>query len=155
MQKKCDLYLCDSVVTDRLKFVALFDKSFVFEHGKAYTGYLNISVDRVKLISVVSDLRKNGFNSFSVPIEYKDHGNVPISHALCLANEHARNLRASAVLQVGRKSKCPPVIWCFDLRYEHSSDEKSGGVVMVDRVDGHVWTSLEYEEYMYDYNNLF
>ncbi len=26
---------------------------------------------------------------------------------------------------------------------------------MVDKLDGHVWTMAECEEYMYDYNNVF
>ncbi len=33
--------------------------------------------------------------------------------------------------------------------------DRVGGYVMVDRLDGHIWTCEEYENYMYDYNNVF
>lgn len=155
MQKKCDLYLSEAATSDRLKFVSLFDKSFVFDPLKTYSGYLHVNVDRVKLVPVVSDLRKCGITCFSVPIEYRDRENLPMSDALRLANERARSLRASAFSSAGRGAKSPPVIWCFDLRYERASDEKADGVVLIDRIDGHVWTDSDYEEYMYDYNNIF
>ena len=60
MQKLCDIYICEPTSSDRLRFVSLFDKSFLYEENKTYYGYLGINVARIKLISVVSDLRKNG-----------------------------------------------------------------------------------------------
>lgn len=152
MQKRCDLYFSEPVTTDRRKLVGLYDKSFAYAPGKTYVGFLQVNVNRVKLVAVVTDLRKHGIKCFSVPVEYRDRENVSMSKALFLANEHAKSLKASA--GSAPRGSCPPVIWCFDLQYEDRSGERSGAVAMIDRIDGHVWTYSEYEEYMYDYNNV-
>ena len=153
MQKKCDLYFHDAVKSDRLKFIELFDKNFVYENEKYYVGFLRINVDRIKLVSVVSDLRCNGVTCFSVPIAYRDYEVISMMAALDLANRYAKSFGASAVISE-RHQKAPPVFWAFDLIHSGNQEEKSGGTVMVDRLDGHVWTYSEYEEYLYDYNNL-
>lgn len=154
MQKKTDLYLCDSVRSERLKFIKIFDKEFLYDADKSYVGYLGINVDRVKLVSVVSDLRKHRIVCFSAPIDYRDRENISPNHALNLANDFAKTIGASALDGVQFQLKCPPVYWTFGLKYENPAEEKIGGVVMIDRLDGHVWSDLENEEYMYDYNNL-
>ncbi|WP_431112270.1 hypothetical protein [Variovorax paradoxus] len=151
MQKECDIYLCHPAKTDRLKFVSLFDAGFIFHNQKEYEGYLNINVKRIKLISVLTDLRRNGFECFSVPVEYRDCQNLPLNAALDLANTQAKKIGASVASQT---PKCSPVFWLFDLRYENSV-EKVASVVMIDRLDGHVWSDSEHEEYMYDYNSIF
>lgn len=46
------------------------------------------------------------------------------------------------------------MFWIFDLVSDDLVWEKTGGVVMVDKLDGHIWNSLEYEEYMYDFNGI-
>ena len=154
MQKRCDLYFPDPVQSARLKFIELFDKSFICEAEKAYVGYLHVNVDRIKLVSVVIDLREDGFNCFSVPAEYRDHTSISMEAAQSLGMEYAKTIGASVVPSLDRTSKSPPVYWIFDLFYENPRDEKSGGVVVVDRLDGHIWSSSEYEEYWYDYNNV-
>ncbi len=154
MQKKCDLYLCESVKTDRLKLLKVFDKEFLYVPDKAYVGYLGVNVDRIKLVSVVSDLRKHNIVAFSAPVEYRDGAKLPLEQARGLAIEYAKSVRASAVESAMLKSKCPPVYWIFDLLYHSTEQEKVGGVVMIDRIDGHVWTGSENEEYMYDFNNM-
>jgi hypothetical protein len=155
MQKKCDLYLCDSVRSERLRFIQLYDKNFSYDDEKTYMGYLGVDVDRIKLVSVISDFRMHKINCFSVPIEYRDRKNISAKHALSLANDYAKNLGASAFGPVMSESRCSPVFWIFALKYDSTAEEKAGGVVMIDRLDGHVWTDTESEEYMYDYNNLF
>lgn len=153
MQKKCDLYFFDGVKSDRLKFIELFDKNFVYNNQKSYVGFLHANVDRVKLVSVVTDLRRNGIACFSVPVAYRDHETISMETALDLAIERAKTFGASATTST-RHEKAPPVFWAFDLMPEETADEKSGGVVMIDRLDGHIWTDSEYEEYLYDYNNV-
>lgn len=153
MQAKCDLYFCDTVKSDRLKFIELFDKSFVFESEKSYLGFLQVSVNRVKLVSVVSDLKRNGITCFSAPIAYRDCETISMETAFDVATEHAKAFGTSVVVSVLRQ-KAPPLYWIFDLLPGIAAEEKSGGVVMIDKLDGHVWTYSEYEEYMYDYNNV-
>jgi hypothetical protein len=154
MQKKCDLYFSDPAKSTRLKFVELFDKSFIYEAEKIYAGYLHVNVDRIKLVSVVTDLRGNGLSCSSVPTEYRDHASISMVAAQSLASEYAKTIGTTVVLSKGSASKSPPVYWIFDLLYENSRDEKAGGVVIVDRLDGHIWSGSEYEEYWYDYNNV-
>lgn len=154
MQQKCDLYLCDPTRSDRFKFITLFDKDFLFEPEKTYVGYLGINVDRVKLVSVVSDLRRNGISCFSAPVVYRDQENLSHESAAELANEFCKSLGASAVPSKRQSVCCVPVYWVFDLVYEDVSQEKAGGIVMIDRIDGHIWNHSENEVYMYDFNNV-
>jgi hypothetical protein len=114
---------------------------------------LGVNVNRVKLVSVISDLRAHKIECFSVPVEYRDGENISASRAFSLANEYAKTLGASAFEATSFHSS-PPVYWIFSLRYDVAVEEKIGGVVMIDRLDGHVWTDAENEEYMYDYNNV-
>lgn len=72
MQKKCDLFLCEPVKASGLKLISLFDKSFRPDNGLICSGYLFISVDRVKLVAVVSDFRRHHIPCFSVPVEYRE-----------------------------------------------------------------------------------
>lgn len=153
MQIKCDLYFFDAVKSDRLKFIELFDKSFVYDGGKSYVGFLHANVDRIKLVSVVSDLRRNAIACFSVPIAYRDHESIPLETAFDLANKHAKTFGASVAIST-RYQKVSPVVWAFELLPRSTEEEKSGGIIMIDRLDGHVWTYSDYEEYLYDYNNM-
>jgi hypothetical protein len=153
MQKLCDLFLCEPAKTDRLRSISLFDKGFLHDPEKHYSGYLRANIDRIKMIPILSDLRKNGINCFNVPIAYRDGENLSIDHAFALAMDYARTKNAEVSRRV--HSKCPPVYWAFDLLWPDQEKERVGGVVMIDRLDGHVWTASEYEEYMYDYNNVF
>jgi len=153
MQKKCDLYFCDSVNSSRLKFLELFDKNFLYDSKKSYSGFLHTNVDRVKLVSVVSDLKRHGIICFSAPIEYRDRETISMEAAFDFATKHANAYGASVAISM-RHQKIPPVFWIFDQLPGGNSEEKSGGVVMIDRLDGHVWTDSEYEEYLYDYNNV-
>lgn len=156
MQKKCDIYLCEEISSDFLKFVKVLDRNFQFEDKKKYSGYLFVDIDRVKLVPVVSDLRMNRISCFSVPVEYRDCENISVMDASIVAGEYAKTKGASITVLISPNSKSSPAFWVFNLiPIEPLSDEKAGGVVMIDRLDGHVWTYSEYEEYMYDYNNLF
>ncbi|MCL9845569.1 hypothetical protein [Ralstonia solanacearum] len=114
---------------------------------------MNINVDRIKLVSLVSELRKYGVGCFSVPVEYRDKSVLSVGDALILAREGAaaRGLSVSDSAREGGS----PLFWMFDLIGEGRSVDGAGGCVMIDRIDGRVWSAAEYEEYMYDYNNIF
>jgi hypothetical protein len=152
MQKKCDLYLCAEVNVSQIKMLRLFDKSLILEEGTVHSGYLSVNIDRVKLVAVVSDFRRRNIPCFSVPIDYR---NSAISFEA--AFEVAKKYAAEQGAVVGKIDQvlCPPLFWSFSLVSVESSEKKTGGLLMVDRLDGHVWSFEEYEEYMYDYNNIF
>lgn len=154
MQRKCDIFFPKQVQSERIRFVELFDKNFVYEEGGKYSGYLHASAERIKFVSVVRDLKIDGIDCFNVPIEYRDEENISVKKALDIASQHARTIGASAGPSGGLSSGNPPVFWLFNLRFFDSSDTRVGGTVKVDRLDGHIWTRSEYEEYMYDYNNV-
>jgi hypothetical protein len=153
MGKICDLYLCDSIKSDRLRFIRLFAREFSFDPDVFYRGYLRINVDRVKLVSVISELRKGGIKCFSVPVEYRDRDVISVDEAFALASEYAHSLNLSITPRSGEQPCEIPLFWSFNLTGDEN--EKVGGIVMVDRMDGHIWKNDEYEEYMYDYNNVF
>jgi len=155
MQKKCDLYLCNGIRSERLKFVKIFDDNFSYDSERIYLGYLGINVNRIKLVSVVSDLKGHEIPCFSVPTIYRENENISSNQAMELANKYALNLGASVLQVIRSQPQCPPVYWAFGLKCNDDVAEKVGGVVLIDRIDGHVWTNSEYEEYMYDYNNIF
>lgn len=151
MQMKCDLFLCEPVKASGLKLISLFDKGFRPDNGLIYSGYLFISVDRVKLVAVVSDFRRHHIPCFSVPVEYRE-SRISSTVAFELAQTHVTNLGKISISEQGQK---PPLFWSFTLGYDNAVENKAGGIIMVDRLDGHIWTAGEYEEYMYDYNNIF
>ncbi|AZQ51092.1 hypothetical protein [Burkholderia cenocepacia] len=115
---------------------------------------MNVNVSRVKLVSVVSELQKKGVWSFSVPVEYRDDKIVDFREAIEIAEEYAKSI-GCLVTGASPRSEFAPLFWVFDIASEEGGADKVGGVVMVDKLDGHVWTKAEYEEYMYDYNNVF
>ncbi|MEX3922019.1 hypothetical protein AB4Y43_38545 [Paraburkholderia sp. BR10872] len=113
---------------------------------------MKVNVGRVKLVSVVSELRKAGVSCFSVPVEYRDNVGIDATEAKVLAGKYAASMGA-AISESGPRQGYAPLFWAFDISAR--DDEKVGGVVIVDRLDGHIWATSEYEEYMYDYNNVF
>lgn len=106
------------------------------------------------MVSVVLDLRAHHVLAFSAPIEYRENKNISKETASALASGYAKD--AGGLIHETRSSKteCPPVYWEFGLRLDRKGSEMAGGVIRVDRSDGHIWTSDEYEEYMYDYNSV-
>ncbi len=109
MQKKCDLYFYGAVKSARLKFIELFDKNFVYDSEKSYVGFLHVNVDRIKLVSVVSDLRRNGIACFNVPIAYRDHETISMETALDLATEHAKTFGATVAISIRHQK--PPLFF--------------------------------------------
>ncbi len=152
MQKKCDLYLCVEVEASQIRMLRLFDKSFFLEEGMVRSGYLFVNVDRIKLVAVVADFHRRNIPCFSVPVEYRN-SIVTYDAAFEIAKKQAAE-KGAVVGQVDQV-RCPPLFWSFSLSSIGSSEKKVGGVLMIDRLDGHPWGQDEYEEYMYDYNNIF
>lgn len=154
MRKKCDVYLCARTHGGFLKAIKLFDKNFPLNVDVDYVGYLKVNIDRIKLISIIVDLRARNIACFSVPIEYRESASVSLENARERAVEYGRSIGAQGVSLAVSQTGSPPLYWVFDLLGNEGDAGRAGGVVMVDKIDGHVWTRLEYEEYMYDFNGI-
>ena len=152
MIKICDLYIHGESKSPSLRFIGLFDKSFSYRDDRTYGGFMNVNVGRVKLVSVVSELRKAGVACFSVPVEYRDNPGIDAAEARAIAKKHAEST-GCVISESDHREGYAPLFWVFDISTH--DDDRVGGVVIVDRLDGHIWATSEYEEYMYDYNNVF
>ena len=150
--KICDIYIHGESKSPNFKFIGLLDKSFSYCADHAYSGFMGVNVGRVKLASVVSELRKAGVACFSVPIEYRDNSGIDIVEAKTFAKKHAESMGLE-ISESNHREGYAPLFWVFDICTH--DDDRVGGVVIVDKLDGHIWGSNEYEEYMYDYNNVF
>ena len=154
MNRICDLYLPVGTKSPDIKFLRLFDAGFSYDAERSYSGFMDVNIARIKLVSVVSELRKKGVVSFGVPVEYRDSPIVDANEAAAIAERYAKSI-GCLLPGAGPREGYAPLFWVFDIVGAADSEDKVGGVVMVDRLDGHVWTMPEYEEYMYDYNNVF
>ncbi len=67
----------------------MYDKNFLYDEHKAYSGYLNLNFGRIKLIAVVSKFGKKGINCFGIPIKYRDNNNLTRENAFNVAVEYA------------------------------------------------------------------
>jgi len=148
----CDLYFEKPAVAQGLKFAKVFDRAFTYVPGFEYSGYVGLNIERIKMVSVVTDLRRGGVEAFSAPVKYRDSPNL----SSCQAHEFALKYASEsgvgvedAVLQSPRPS---PLVWMF--RIVNDPQQRIGGVIMIDKLDGRRWTSDEYVEYLYDYNNI-
>jgi hypothetical protein len=153
MQKKCDLYLSESTRSPEFRYLKIYDQEFVYEEQKEYSGYLKINVDRIKLLVIISELSKKGITAYSVPVNYRDSKNITREEALVFAQKYAESLGRRIVRELENTQIGPPLFWQFNLN-GGEFNEKAGGIVMIDRIDGHSWDLNEYEEYMHDFNNI-
>ena len=118
-------------------------------------GYVGVNVKR--LIGLMAVMRLKDVakaDAVNVPIRYRDCPHISL--------DEARLIAAQVDYGDGRKASYHeypflpyphPLYWVFSLTGGDGSI--SGGAVHVDRVDGHVWSSDELEEYSHDYNNTF
>ncbi|PBQ02225.1 hypothetical protein CCL07_15795 [Pseudomonas congelans] len=104
------------------------------------------------MVSIVTELKRKGIEVYSSPVRYRDVSNIEFEKAAAFAFDYARARGFDVVFDSCRAEKSPPVFWVFSI--VGGDRGEVGGVVMIDRLDGHVWGELEYIEYMYDYNNV-
>jgi hypothetical protein len=152
----CDVYIPKEVKGELLaKCVLRRHVGFDIQTEKSYVGYCRLNVKRlVGLMAVVrlKDIAKT--DAFNVPIRYRDCPHIGF--------DEARLIAAKVDYGDGRKASYDehpflryshPLYWVFSLTGGDGSI--AGGSVCVDRVDGHVWSSDELEEYSHDFNNAF
>ena len=153
MLEICDLFLPDATRSKNLKFLKLLDKHFIYEKGKKYSGYVGICVNRIRLIPQIHLLREEGIRSYSVPINYKNSVQISKEEAFAIAAKDIDETQGYLVMDDAFLPNNIPLVWLFS--FINQNKEIIGGKVIVDRMDGHIWTADEYDKYMYDYNNIF
>lgn len=152
MDSVCDLFLNTPTSSRDLRYINILDKSFLYQTDAIYSGYLGVSVNRVKLIPLINLLKKQGVSVYSVPLNYKEASQISKEKAFKIAGNHASLHGLKVCFDSSMRQNDNPLIWVFDVI--SLAEEKAGGVVMIDRLDGHVWSLDDLETYMYDYNNV-
>ncbi len=147
----CDLYSSGSISSKKLRFLSLYDKSFEYKEGACISGYFGVKVDRISLVRIIVDLRSEGFNCLSIPMCYKTSRLLTVSECLNIGRKYASNNNIS-ISEIERM--LPDLPFCFNFDVMGGVEERAGGIVRVDKLDGHIWTLSEVEEYMHDYNGL-
>ena len=153
MIEMCDIFLADTTKTSSLKFLSLLDKNFTYNKDKEYSGYMDICVHRIKLIPQISLLREEGIKSYSVPINYKNAKQITKEEAFSIAEGDIDKTKGYIIMDDKFLPNNIPLVWLFS--FINNDKDIIGGKVIVDRIDGHIWTSDEFYKYMYDYNNIF
>lgn len=150
--KVCDIFLMTPQLGSSKPMKRLhniYDKSLVLSDDKVYSGFLGLNLNRISAVSVVVDFRDNKCVANSVPIEYRDSKLISFDEALLLVSGKY-NLSMPLVFPFNRQSH--PMYWKF-LIEDHNSVGEGGGVVLIDKLDGHEWGGYESAEYEYDFNN--
>lgn len=158
MHQICDLYSAKPFNSEVLKFLGIFDKNFIHDPNLMYVGFLGVNIHRIKLVSFIVELKKTGaFHVHSVPITYRDQPNISQQQAFIVAQNDAKQNGFTAILPPDNQNiYTSPVYWRFAIISSKPSTEESvDGQILVDRLDGHIWDFLEYEIYLYDYNNTY
>lgn len=153
MNSFCDIFFVNPTKSSNLRFLSLLDKNFFYQSNVEYSGYAGVSVNRVKLIPLIDLLRKQGLSVYSVPVSYKVNHFISKEKAFDIAKMHAKDNGLVINIDSGLVDNSNPLVWKFSV--SSIGEEKAGGVVMIDRLDGHVWSLDEFDTYMYDYNNCF
>jgi hypothetical protein len=153
MDNKCDLFLVTPTNSKELRYLSLLDKNFSYKSDATYEGYMGVSVNRVKLIPLIALLRKQNVFFYSVPVSYKNSKLISKELAFGIAGEYAKTNDLSVIFDSSLKKNDNPLIWTFGATT--LTEEKAGGLIMVDKLDGHIWSLDELDAYMYDYNNIY
>ncbi len=150
-QLTCDLYI-PNILDDYspLEFLHLFESKFIYNPDQFYQGYLNVNIRRIALVNFVLEFRKRSMQIFNVPIQYRDHQNLSLDQAYEYACKE-KDLEKYQIYQSSFMGMNHPLYFCFPL-VNLQSEENVGGSICVDKLDGHIWSLDEKEEYEYDFN---
>ena len=158
MISKCDLYLEYPLISGRLGIISFFDKKFIFDKDRSYQGYLNIALPRLRLVSVITSLREeNYYTAYNIPINYRDNiiegKYITENEAFFIASNHI-NVCEQYLCSSNRY--ITPMVWNFKIleKDKDNAKNKIGARILIDKLDGHIWSDDEYYTYLYDYNNI-
>ncbi len=154
--KKSDIYLLDEIAGDSfyLKQLKIFQSDLVFDVNSRYVGYLYMNIRRLHGVAIVTHLRNNRIRSWNIPIQYRDGNLLSFEEVSAVAQQHAApsNFNVTSRQRIGDIHH--PMFFFFYLNKDSNQSDATGRSITVDRLDGHIWTDEEMEEYNYDYNNL-
>ncbi|MDN7736201.1 MULTISPECIES: hypothetical protein [Burkholderia] len=74
--------------------------------------------------------------------------------SVCMFDGRMSRNNCALLADADGEAEASPLYYLFRQSSAVGGEEKVGGAILVDRLDGHVWSYEEYEEYMYDYNNV-
>ncbi len=151
MQQTCDLYF-PAVLDDYspLQYLHLYQPDFIYDPKQQYVSYLNINVRRIALVNFVLEFRKRKMQIYNVPIQYRDRKNLTVNEAFECALSQI-DLEQFQIMKTSENQS--PIVWRFPLIFLNG-EEKAGASICIDKLDGHIWTGNESEEYLYDFNGL-
>lgn len=149
MQKMCDLFVPRLTEHAELRFLSLFDKSFDYNQNAIYEGFINVNIKRIKLVNFIMEFNKKNIQCFNVPIEYRDRELMTKEESLFSLTKYKKDKGVDVSF---KQDLCSPLYWGYEII--NDPEQKVGGLLYVDKIDGHIWTLDEYEEYHYDYNNF-
>lgn len=152
MNQKCDIYMPVPSLVPELKYVHVLDRGFCYNPLKEYAGYVGVELPRLRAVAIVSKIRSRGIPALNVPLRYKT-GIISLERGREVASEYAKSMRFGASSGNGPMDRHTPLYWCFSVT-SMEEDDRAGGRILVDRCDGHVWSTEELDDYMYDYNNV-
>ena len=156
MQVICDILLLDELAgsSKLLQQLKIFSPSTTFDENRVYLGFLGLELKRIQAVVILMHFRNNGVRSLNIPIKYKGR---------LLTEEEARESAERSLLGSGKiigSMKRPgkvrnPMFWNFVWDQPNSGHGicEGGGNMVVDALDGHIWSADELEEFSYDYLN--
>lgn len=155
MRVYCDLFLDCQTNDKSLKFLEILDSSFQYSSDNLYCGYLDVCVERLKLIPLIDMLKGNNISYFSVPLYYKNSIHISKLEAFDRAKKIAKQRGVEPIIS-SVFNRDTPLFYLFQVK--PSMDGFDGFIsncIIIDKIDGHVWSDFEYDKYMYDFNVRF
>ncbi len=157
----CDIYLAGDVVAGkkwRLIYKA-FAPTFDAPQGKVSSGFLGLDLPRLKAISVVTTLRdiermkEEAIYCLNIPTCYRDRDPLPEHEIIALAEKYARKNR----IIIGKPlSELPTrkLFLSFPIIRNDIKNRTAYEFVRIDVLSGEIWSTEDYLNYMYDFNNI-
>ncbi|WP_124459409.1 hypothetical protein [Variovorax sp. KBW07] len=130
-------------------------KGVVIDENRYYKGFLGYGIDRLLGVALVTSFRRDGIDALNVPVGYRD-GNLLTPEEM-VDRVKGQLTKGSELLpaKIDENLLHPmKVIFKTNAPEFLIVNGEGGGRIVVDRLDGHIWSDYEQAEYAYDYNNL-
>lgn len=146
----CDLFLYDEIKGGDLKRMCPGLLKEV-DTDKSYHHFAGLNLKRLHALLAVTMIRQNGFNLASVPNRYRDEKKITEDVAFEIAKRV--DLQTGLYLSKAAELNSSPLFWKFKVL--GGDGNIIGGRIFVDKIDGHLWSFDDVNEYEHDYNNNF
>ncbi|MFM9923126.1 hypothetical protein VLK31_09065 [Variovorax sp. H27-G14] len=155
MNKYCDIFLPDQIKGALLLLSMSPDiKKLRINKDAEYSGFLGLRLPRLQGVALVVELRRSGVSSFNVPVEYRDGKLLTEEEILKKAQSYISQESSIWVLERAKATFHPMVIDLMTDDEKYHLGGEGGGVLVIDRLNGHAWTENEMVNYLYGYNNI-